>query len=598
MPKTKVEVYNKDELIYPFIESDHVTFSNGMKVSEMLNQSISMPTVVHEDLSFKVGVGDQDVSSAIVDSSVAEMTIKGKTYQNILPEPSTLVLTNNKEMFKVNEGLDPNIEIVDGVSKSAILKGNTLVNLSLFKDTALNIGGVREKKCYNKDIIKPNTNYLISYNVVAVSGETVMKIDGMNVDSFPTELGKHKMIVRTISNLTTSFPNNLWITGNSNSIEIDDFLIIEYQDGMENLDIPYFEGMQSVKLPVLKTMGVNIFEGETERGYIDPSTGQNSNAWNDLRSVGYTEVIGGNTLRILVTHKNFPSPSMYEYDKDKNFIGRVNNNILSPHAKFVRFSIGGNTDVGGTSQVMLYYGDDIKREYEPHRTNILTVNEDVTLRSNGDICDELKVLTGQLTQRIGEDGVALSQEVIKTADLIPSGTHPSTTPYCWKDGHIQLSSSGLLPSLEYSVVTSRAGQISQNAAMIVKNDKRIFDLEILLAGGLVNTTYQALTLQNQVETGLSKVSLSSEKEPDYLLYHMIMKLIEEKAYKLDDLAEKVSVFYLYEKLSDEQFETIYAALYPFAEDEYFESDIPGDDEVIEEPIVDESLEEVEDEVVM
>ena len=35
-----------------------------------------------------------------------------------------------------------------------------------------------------------------------------------------------------------------------------------------------------------------------------------------------------------------------------------------------------------------------------------------------------------------------------------------------------------------------------------------------------------------------------------------------------------------------------------AEDEYFESDIPGDDEVIEEPIVDESLEEVEDEVVM
>ena len=36
------------------------------------------------------------------------------------------------------------------------------------------------------------------------------------------------------------------------------------------------------------------------------------------------------------------------------------------------------------------------------KTNILTVNEDVTLRSNGDICDELNLLTGQLTQRIGE----------------------------------------------------------------------------------------------------------------------------------------------------------------------------------------------------
>ena len=225
--------------------------------------------------------------------------------------------------------------------------------------------------------------------------------------------------------------------------------------------------------------------------------------------------------------------------------------------------------------------------YEPYKSNILTVNEDVTLRSNGDICDELNLLTGQLTQRIDEDGEVLSQELVKTVDLMPSGTHPSTTPYCWKNGHIQLSSSGLLPNLEYSVVTSRAGQINQNATMIVKNDKRIFDLEILLAGGLVNTTYQALTLQNQVETGLSKVSLNSETEPDYLLYHMIMKLIEEKAYKLDDLTEKVSVFYLYEKLSDEQFETIYSALYPFVEDE-----------IVEEPVVEELPEVVEDEVIM
>ena len=125
MPKTKVEVYDKDQLIYPFIESDHVTFSNGMKVSEMLDQGISMPTITHNETSFKVGVGDSDVSSSIVDSSVSKMVIKGQTYQNILPEPSTHVLTNNKEMFKVNEGLDSNVEVVDGVSKSAILKGQT-----------------------------------------------------------------------------------------------------------------------------------------------------------------------------------------------------------------------------------------------------------------------------------------------------------------------------------------------------------------------------------------------------------------------------------------------------------------------------------------
>ena len=35
-------------------------------------------------------------------------------------------------------------------------------------------------------------------------------------------------------------------------------MIIEYQEGMENWDIPYFEGMQSVKMPVLTTTGKNL----------------------------------------------------------------------------------------------------------------------------------------------------------------------------------------------------------------------------------------------------------------------------------------------------------------------------------------------------
>lgn len=51
------------------------------------------------------------------------------------------------------------------------------------------------------------------------------------------------------------------------------------------------------------------------------------------------------------------------------------------------------------------------------KTIMLTVNEDVTLRSNGNVCDELDLLTGKLTQRIDEDGSALTQEVVRTVDL-------------------------------------------------------------------------------------------------------------------------------------------------------------------------------------
>ena len=41
----------------------------------------------------------------------------------------------------------------------------------------------------------------------------------------------------------------------------------------------------------------------------------------------------------------------------------------------------------------------------------------MTLRSNGDIYDELNLLTGQLTQHIDENNEVLVQEVVKTVDL-------------------------------------------------------------------------------------------------------------------------------------------------------------------------------------
>ena len=60
---------------------------------------------------------------------------------------------------------------------------------------------------------------------------------------------------------------------------------------------------------------------------------------------------------------------------------------------------------------------EVKTAYEPYKSNILTVNEGVTLRSNGDVYDELNLLTARLTQRIDENNEVLSQEVIKTVDL-------------------------------------------------------------------------------------------------------------------------------------------------------------------------------------
>lgn len=641
-------------------------------------------TVIVQDgetkkLPLNMMVTKQDIEDKKV-AGLAKLDEIEATYENDTYTPTITV--KNKSSVKVGEGdgVDYSANVMDGPAKSAILTGQTLVNISIIKEYSFS-STQKQIKCYNNEMIKTNTEYTIIYDITDTNNLGSVMLDFFGNTPLPITLGRHKIKYTTLTSLKNN--SNMYISGGFVGV-VDNIMIIE--GDYINVDIPYFTGMQSVKLPVLTTTGKNLYS------FGDVSFTSAYTSWHDT--------LGGNNMYGSYVPKS-KAKFMLKAGKYTLSFGEANNfktlQLITMDEKIIRNGVGSFelTDdtyvvlrgiVSTSNEISSLKNIQIEQDtqattYEPFKSNILSTSEEVVLRRIGDVQDTLNCLTGVVTERIGEivldgsenwdaDGnlyftsinkkvlnneaisnylqrqgfvdffgnseligvscqdlgaysriyirinanyskeetiqylqrnpltvqYALATESVKTVDLIPSGTHPSTTPYCWKDGHIQLSSSGLLPSLEYSVVTSRAGQISQNAAMIVKNDKRIFDLEILLAGGLVNTTYQALTLQNQVETGLSKVSLSSEKEPDYLLYHMIMKLIEEKAYKLDDLAEKVSVFYLYEKLSDEQFETIYSELYPFVEEEYIE--LPEDGEIIEEPIVDEVLEEVENGVVM
>ena len=653
-------------------------------------------TVIVQDgetkkLPLNMMVTKQDIENKKI-AGLAKLDEIEATYENDTYTPTITV--KNKSSVKVGEGdgVDYSANVMDGHAKSAILKGQTLVNIfqdmdyvwnNLTKQDNFNYNngdliilnnGKNDGRYWNTTPKIPNIKSNTEYTMIFTKGSSPY-VEFGTVD----ENGQTRALKRftNAQKVKITSPNNGDLrvkfcvenpTSDKSAINLGKVMFIE--GDYTNVDIPYFEGMQSVKMPVLTTTGKNLFDGKFTKYnnmyglyYLDNGVYTYSITDNDvsvdLSGVAFGDAENGSTsIRWLID-----SGSVYGDKRtitNRNLVFYPNNEETFNKIK-QRYNIQIEQGSAATA-------------YEPYKSNILTVNEEVELGSVGDVKDELNLLTGELTQRTREVAYSndmkislytpkensfylifgdkltsaerliiadkiphtsnwssfinnpnlscyslantylyitipsvgtvdeakqylsnlnpifryvLATESVKTVDLIPSGTHPSTTPYCWKDGHIQLSSSGLLPSLEYSVVTSRAGQISQNAAMIVKNDKRIFDLEILLAGGLVNTTYQALTLQNQVETGLSKVSLSSEKEPDYLLYHMIMKLIEEKAYKLDDLTEKVSVFYLYEKLSDEQFETIYSALYPFVEDE-----------IVEEPVVEELPEVVEDEVIM
>lgn len=107
-----------------------------------------------------------------------------------------------------------------------------------------------------------------------------------------------------------------------------------------------------------------------------------------------------------------------------------------------------------TTNTTIWYSDakleDLTKKsnitYEEYKMNILESDEEIELRSNGDVCDELNLLTGELTQRIDENGEILAQEIIKTISLKGK---PSID---WQgDTYLHLENNTLYPQLDCEI---------------------------------------------------------------------------------------------------------------------------------------------------
>ena len=375
---------------------------------------------------------------------------------------------------------------IEGRSKSAILKGQTLVNLVPRKIidhiASSDWDGYcclvqNSKQSFDQwrtlQDLKPNTKYYISCYVESFedannkdyclnnpSVESIFE-DSMIING----VGRYQWLSTTKSELTDEIfivlrSQNAHARG---AIKIRDIMIIEYQQGMENWDIPYFEGMQSVKLPVLTTS---------------------------------------------------------------------------------------NED--GT------------------KTNILTVNEDVTLRSNGDICDELNLITGQLTQRIGEDGVVLSQEVVKTVDL--SDNHV----YSYKDvTHYDCSSAegSLVPTLSIDVPTNLPAVVTRQRVTIQELEKENVALKNEIeetANSSVNGDLELMSSQFELDFRLFEIEMNLDmpmmammrgvKSMAMTVYQQAKTLILAGKYEREDMEYKLNRYKAAGRIAVEEYEELIALM--------------------------------------
>lgn len=356
--------------VNPLTSSDCVIMENGMTLENVMGNDtvIDTPTIMNEDTSFKVGIGDSETK--VIDSDVAKMVIEGKTYQNILPKPTTLIMNTDEKEFKINDKIDSSIVLDDNVAEIATIKGQTYVNVvqeesaseyvaidedlsgqsitttgkpeGYVKNATLEgltlVNTIQEPSGADATVLDLDADInaqsatidntvqggihgaiLKGQTLVNVLSRTELSDGTVNIPTIPIDKtggytliaygdltqdlefnfmgynsnGEHILNCPVhVSELAT--PKYFANFGDSSSDKVSE---IRYRDRASetgtpikyvllagdytNIDIPYFEGMQSVEVPSVKTTGKNLFTYEMmETAGTNYSVGV---SWEDMR---------------------------------------------------------------------------------------------------------------------------------------------------------------------------------------------------------------------------------------------------------------------------------------------------------------------------
>ena len=318
---------------------------------------------------------------------------------------------------------------IEGHSKSAILKGQTLVNLINVKNATGGI--VYTTKDLNLAYELPVGKYILFYDIIKANTSSglgkpdrhtpiVTFNDGSKIyqgfEGFNTSNGKKYWII----NATTPIVKvEYWLANLVEDGEVDNLRLFAYQDGMENWDIPYFTGMQSVKMPVLTTMGKNTWNTNEMNVKFDSGLKDIQYFNNSIRMTNDYQGWRG------FSFKNKQSLTYLSFDVS---VSKVNDTtkyirVVSDGVQLGRYDLtNGRIKVRLPQnseeikiQVLSENGVDVDFEftniqlekdsftsYEPFKSNILSCNEDVTLRGINNKKDTLDYNSGIKTGMIGE----------------------------------------------------------------------------------------------------------------------------------------------------------------------------------------------------
>lgn len=572
-PKAVIESRN-GEKFSPITIAKNVLTDDGQNLHDILSdrkEDMMTPTIENSSSMFKVGQGDNvDYSSNVVNGAYESMVLKGKSMVNCIQEPSSqdVVLP-----YEFEDG--QYVTINDTKESGAVgveLKGQTLVNIhklttpslaahatGWYENLVRNSGEIRfdvltspegwryiNAGYLNYQMLKPNTKYLVVFESSQnISSIHFMRGDGLNgLAPSIVPVQNSKAIITTNSQIVAN-EQILYVNFRAEpntKVSFKNPMIIEYQEGMENWDIPYFTGMTSCKMPILSTIGKNLFKYEgtinTKKGVmitfnnsqIDFSgTYTSDNLWNTHNLSTPITLRKGNYYYNLIGKGTQETVYFSTSDGTKLYTGRW---TLDTDIKLSNIHIGlqqGKIYDGVTFKLQIEEGS-TATTYEPYKSSILSLPEEVVLRSlpNG-VRDTFNTRTGVYTQRIGEVFLNGSESwaynpaaTDKTLGLSGFSLSVTTTPDRKWYGTALCDKMPIITSLDKVGVYN-----GQGLNILIKSDSTNANtLKEILAKDPITVQYQ---LENPIVT---KINLSSTLKSWNTTTHIYSEIPENTLYPI------------------------------------------------------------------
>ena len=367
-----------------------------------------------EQLLYKIAVGETDLSDVPGYLSRYEELMKYLIENGGISEGDFEYV-----LYTLNQSLSTLYTTAEKPVKSAILTGQTLVNLATENSVQFTTASDWKHLKTKQKMLNTTKNYMVKFNSSHdYKGYVHLRDKATNTyitDARRNNFKKGSNVVllgRFLESDLESF-SDICITffsdsGSATNLTITDVMLIEYQEGMENWGIPYFEGMQSVKLPVLTTVGKNLFHSDIQvfnnSNYIRTGNNIDNACDTELKpSTTYTLSWNGNNMDGKISlYSNGVKTNSIDIGWYKSSVTFTTSEVENGFSFYTRLSEDSSLTSDMSFNVQLEEGS-TATTYEPYKSNILTVNEDVELRGIGDAKDELNLLTGEVTERIREN---------------------------------------------------------------------------------------------------------------------------------------------------------------------------------------------------